>query len=39
VFGALMALLFLSTSLTVVRAAWPQFRASAVASPRRDAIV
>jgi Co/Zn/Cd efflux system component len=39
VFGALMALLFLSTSLTVVRAAWQQFRAPAVASLRRDAIV
>ena len=38
VFGALMALLFLSTSLTVVRAAWPQFRASAETSPRGDAI-
>jgi Co/Zn/Cd efflux system component len=33
VFGALMALLFLSTSVTVVRTAWPQFRASAGRSP------
>jgi Co/Zn/Cd efflux system component len=39
VFGALMALLFLSTSLTVIRTAWPQFRAAATPSPRRDAIV
>lgn len=28
VFGGAMALLFLSTSLTVVRSAWPQFRPS-----------
>jgi Co/Zn/Cd efflux system component len=39
VFGALMALLFLSTSLSVVRTAWPQFRRSATASSRHDAIV
>jgi Co/Zn/Cd efflux system component len=39
VFGALMAFLFLSTSLTVIRTAWPQFRAAAATSPRRDAIV
>jgi Co/Zn/Cd efflux system component len=39
VFGTLMALLFLSTSLTIVRAAWPQFRAPATTPPRRDAIV
>jgi Co/Zn/Cd efflux system component len=30
VFGSAMALLFLSTSLTVVRSAWPQFRPSNV---------
>jgi Co/Zn/Cd efflux system component len=39
VFGALMAILFLSTSVTVVRTAWPQFHAAKTPSPRRDAIV